>query len=99
MMNYESAKRFVVSVIAAALQATVAVVDRILPYWPDWLERFDILAAEFRAVEDRGSAPPEPTPRPPRRRPPRPDRGADRGAYRSARRSDPARRPTTTRRG
>jgi len=44
MMYYESAKRFVVSVIAAALQATVAVVERMLPFRPDWLERIDILA-------------------------------------------------------
>lgn len=74
-MHYESAKRFVVSVIAAALQATVAVVERMLPFRPDWLERIDILAAEFRAVENRGSAPREPTPRPSRRLrrgPPRP---------------------------
>ena len=78
-MYYESAKRFVVSVIAAALQATVAVVERMLPFRPDWLERIDILAAEFRAVENRGSAPREPTPRPsrrPRRRPPRPTEAA-----------------------
>lgn len=74
-MHYESARQFVVSVIAAALQATVAVVERMLPFRPDWLERIDILAAEFRAVEKRGSAPRTPTPRPsrrPRRRPLRP---------------------------
>lgn len=68
-MYYESAKQFVVSVIAAALQATVAVIERMLPFRPDWLERIDILAAEFRAVEKRGSAPREPTPRRRRRRP------------------------------
>ena len=75
MMYYESAKQFVVSVIAAALQATVAVVERMLPFRPDWLERIDILAAEFRVIKNRGSAPREATPRPPRRprrRPPRP---------------------------
>ncbi len=35
MMYYESAKQFVVAVIAVALQATVAVVERMPPYRPD----------------------------------------------------------------
>ena len=47
----ERAKRFVMSVIASVLNTTVAIVERMLPFRPDWLERIHILAAEFNSIE------------------------------------------------
>lgn len=46
----ERAKRFVVSMIASALNTTIAIVERMLPFRVDWLERIQILVAEFNAV-------------------------------------------------
>lgn len=50
MNFYELAQKLVMSVIAVALNTTVAVAGRMLPHRPDWLERVDALAAQFRAV-------------------------------------------------
>ena len=89
MSYYEQAKEFVLTVIAVALQATVAVVERMLPYRPDWIERIDILVAELRAAENRGarsaaeSAEPRSTSRP------RPSRRGRRRPVRSAETSTP----------
>lgn len=47
----ERAKRVVLSVIAVALNATVAVIERMLPFRPEWMERIELLAAEFTEVE------------------------------------------------
>jgi len=46
----ERAKRVVLSVVAIALNATVAVVEGMLPFRPEWTERIRVLAAEFAAV-------------------------------------------------
>lgn len=45
------AKNVVLAVIAAALNATVAVVERMLPFRPEWVERIQLLAVEFAAVD------------------------------------------------
>ncbi len=50
MNFYELARQMVVSVIALALNATSAIVERMLPHRPDWLERIDVLAAQYRSV-------------------------------------------------
>lgn len=55
MNFYELAQRLVTSVIAVALNTTVAVVGRMLPHRPDWLERVDLLAAQFRSVATKAA--------------------------------------------
>ncbi len=47
----ERAKRFVVSVIASVLDTTVAIIERMLPFRLDWLERIRVLVAKFDSVE------------------------------------------------
>jgi hypothetical protein len=80
MSYYESAKEFVLTVIAVALQATVAVIERMLPYRTDWVERIDILAAELRAAENRGArSAAKPAEPPTGSRPSRPSRPSRRG--------------------
>lgn len=41
-----------VSMVAVVLNTTVAIVERMVAHRPDWLERIDVLAAQFRAVAD-----------------------------------------------
>lgn len=61
---FERAKRIVLSVVAMALNATVAIVESMLPFRPEWTERIRVLAAEFAAVEaaatERAGGPPAP---------------------------------------
>lgn len=47
----ERAKNIVLSVIAMALNATVAVIERMLPFRPEWVERIQLLATEFASVD------------------------------------------------
>ncbi len=60
----ERAKNIVLSVIAIALNATVAVVERMLPFRPEWVERIQLLATEFASVDatavERGGGPAAP---------------------------------------
>ena len=50
MNFYALARQFVCSIIAAALSLTVAVVHRLLPQRPEWLEKITLLEAQFRAT-------------------------------------------------
>lgn len=50
MNFYALARQFVCSIIAAALSLTVAVVHRLLPQRPEWLEKIALLEAQFRAT-------------------------------------------------
>lgn len=51
MQFNDRAKRFVVSVIASALNTTIAIIERMLPFRPDWLERIQVLVAKFDSIE------------------------------------------------
>lgn len=47
----ERAKIIVLATIAIALNATVAIVERMLPFRPEWVERIELLAVEFSSVD------------------------------------------------
>ncbi|MEX2453365.1 MAG: hypothetical protein WD470_01600 [Rhodospirillaceae bacterium] len=54
---YALARQFVCSIIAASLSLTVAVVEKMLPQRPEWLEKIALLEAQFRAVAARRDGP------------------------------------------